>query len=191
MSALARRDALERPYSGAHSASVARQAERGRTPRTLGEYLRWFADGWHAEMPTEMHGLGVFVGGPDPHLAAKRSTSKELIGGSLLGSPKVREPFRRLLENSPFETEFASYDGNVQPDPHYVRPMHAAIARLSQRMPLGARWLSALAFCDFDWPSLVTRRGWSLEEGELYLVALCYQLWREFDLQPRERAGVA
>lgn len=169
---------------------------KGAKPKGLHAYLRWFEDRWTAEMPDSMHGLGTFVGMPDrpdreSTLWAKHSTPEQLAGGSHLGSPNIRDPFRRLMENSPSEVEYASYDGNIQVDPHYVRPVRAAIARLSSSRPIVARWLSALAYAGFDWRGLVTRRGWSLEEGELYLEAAMYLLWREFDLQPRERGYAA
>ena len=183
-----RRADLISPHAGDHARSVARQAEQGRKPRGLAEYLLWFADRWQAEMPTTMHGARVFVGTPDKDgLGASLSTPTELAGGSLLGSPSLNEAFRRLMENSPFETEHANLDGHQQPEPHYVRPIHAAIARLGHKRPLTARWLSGLAASGFDWRGLVARRGWSDEEGELYLEGACYLLWREFDEMPRSR----
>lgn len=158
---------------------------KGAKPKGLAAYIRWFADRWSAEMPTEMHGMTVWIGRPAENIPP------ELVGGSHLGSPNLRDPFRRLMENSPFEVEYAEYDGHVQLDPHYVRPVHAAIARVAHRRPIIARWLAALAHCGFDWKGLGTRRGWSDEETELFLEAALYILWRSFDEAPREQGGWA
>ncbi len=173
------------PYAVEHSGSVSRSMAQGRKPRSLAEYLRWFADRWTAEMPTEIHSSGVWR---DRVSAGEARDGVQAVGGSHLGSPRLNEAFRRLLENSPYETDHAIYEGNVVLEPHYVRPIHAAIARLAHKRPLTARWLAALAASGFDWQPLVTRRGWSLEEGELYLEGAAYLLFREFDTEPRDRA---
>jgi hypothetical protein len=172
------------PYAVEHSGSVARSMVRERKPRSLAEYLRWFADRWQAEMPTEIHSSGVWR---DRVTNTEAKAGVQATGGSHLGSPRLNEAFRRLLENSPFETEHAVYEGHQQPEPHYVRPIHAAITRMSHKRPLTAHWLASLAASGFDWQGLVTRRGWSLEEGELYLEGACYLLFREFDIEPRTR----
>lgn len=192
------RDALLRPHARENERSIERAAAKGAKPRGLGQYLTWFADRWRAEMPTDIHGTGPFIGRPDRDgirdeqaLWARDSSVSDLTGGSHLGSPNLRDPFRRLMENSPFETEHGEYDGHETPDAHYVRPCRAAIARLSHSRPIAARWLSALAASDFSWGGLATRRGWTNEEAELYLEAVLYLLWREFDERPRERAYVA
>ena len=166
-------------YETQHRASVVDSMAKGRTPRTLGEYLTWFGDRWRAEMPTQIHGAGVwrdFV-----------PAGEAGVGGSVLGTTRYHDPFRRLLENSPYEVEYAVYDNSTQTEPHYVRPIHAAIARISTRRPRVALWLSALAGSDFDWVSLVERRGWQRDEGEVFLEAACYLLFREFDVAPRSR----
>ena len=139
-------------------------------------------DRWNAEMPTEVHSSGVWR---DRVSGREEREGKHALGGSLLGSPRLNEGFRRLLESSPFETEYAVMDGQQQKDEHYVRPLRAAIARIGHRHPEMAEWLLALGFAGFDWPALVLRRGLSLEVGEVYLESCCYILWREFDLAPR------
>ena len=177
---------LERQYRSEHVDSIARAAERGRKPRDLGEYLTWFSRAWHAEMPSVVHTAAVWS---DRVSIAEQDAGLQPAGGSRLGSRRLAEAFRRLMENSPWETEHAVLDGIEQVDEHYVRPVHAALARLAHRRPLCARWLAMLAAADFDWRSLVARRGWSEEEGALFLEAACYLLWREFEPMPRRRAA--
>jgi hypothetical protein len=155
-----------------------------RRPRSLGEYLTWMRDHWNAEMPTDVHTSGVWR---DRVSGQEEQDGKQAVGGSLLGSPRLNEGFRRLLEASPFETEHAVLDGHQQIDPHYVRPIRAAIARIGHRRPRIALWLMALAWADFDWRGLVERRGWKDDEGELMLEGALYLLWREFDIAPRTR----
>jgi hypothetical protein len=164
---------------------------RERTPRTLGEYMHWFADRWHAEMPTEIHGGGVFFGPPDRDgrstLGASESRPSELVGGSLLGSPRERDPFRRLMEDGPFAVQYGSYDGHGDLEAHYVFPLRAALARISHHRPTIARWLFAVAYADFDWPGVADRRGFDIEEAEFLLTQACYLLFRECDIAPRVR----
>lgn len=189
-----RRDELLRPHARDHAASIERAAAKGAKPRGLGQYLAWFSDRWHAEMPSEIHGATPFFGPPDRDgvrsdhaLWARESSMDELVGGSQLGSLNLRDPFRRLMESSPFEVEHGEYDGHETPDPHYVRPCRAALARLSHRKPTVARTLTALAFADFDWRGVADRRTWETlgVDAETYLEAALYLLWREFDVAPR------
>ena len=154
---------------------------KDRQPRGLGEYISWFADRYHAEMPTDIHAVGVWR----DHVKVGEAGG----GGSALGAPRYDDGFRRLMENSPFETEHAVLDGHQQIDPHYVRPIRAAIARIGHRRPRIALWLMALAWSDFDWRGLVNRRGWMDDEGELMLEGALHLLWREFDVAPRVRAA--
>jgi hypothetical protein len=182
--AIARREDLLRPYAREHDRSIAHRAERGREPRVLGEYLVWMGRLWRAEMPDEIHAAGVWR---DRVTGSEAQEGVAASGGSLLGSPNLADPFRRLMENSPFETETAEYEGHESPDRHYVRPLHAAIARLAHRWPLTARWLASLAACDFDWQALATRRGWTHEEAELYLEKAAHLLWWHFDEMPGGR----
>jgi hypothetical protein len=190
MSTMSRRDELLRPYARDHAESIARVADRGKEPRSLGEYLVWFERLWWAEMPDELHAAGVWRDRVSGREAQDGITA---VGGSLLGSPNLADPFRRLMENSPFETEEAEYEGKRSLDRHYVRPMHAAIAAMGTRWPLAARWMASLAACAFDWQGLATRRGWTHEEAELYLEKCCHILWSRFAEAPENHGyrGVA
>lgn len=189
MSTLSRRDELLRPYAGPHAESIARTADRGREPRSLGEYLVWFERLWWAEMPDELHAAGVWRDRVSP---SEEEEGLKAQGGSLLGSPNLADPFRRLMDNSPFETEEAELDGHKSLDRHYVRPVHAAIAAMGTGWPIAARWMASLAACDFDWQSLATRRGWTHEEAELYLRACLHELWTKFREAPKDSyRGVA
>lgn len=209
---VSRRDALLRPYAAEHARSLGRAGDRGREPRSLGEYLVWMGRLWREEMPDEIHTMRPFFGPPDRGrstlaaqtlLCTNRSREHleqghqsvcwrsidptELVGGSLLGSPDLGDAFRRLMENGPFETEHAQLDGHDSLDEHFVRPLHAAIALLAHRWPVTARWLASLAACDFDWQALGTRRGWTHEETELYLEKACHLLWDRFREAPDDR----
>lgn len=99
-----------------------KQAKMAR-PRDL---LTWFLTGFRAEMPGDIHAHEVwreYV--PDQHISQG--------GGSLLGSPKWTDPFRRFLEDSPFSTEPSEYEGHKSLTNHYRTPMRAALQRLAGR----------------------------------------------------------
>jgi len=171
------------PYTADHAASVARVAEAGQRPRGFGPLLSWFSRTWAAELPDRLHSRGVWR---DRLTRSEADAGDQAVGGSLLGSPNLADPFRRILENSPFETEAAVLDNRESMERHYVRPCHAAVARIGHRYPLAARWLAALAFADFGWQDLATRRGWSHEEARFYLERILELLWSEFEEAPRQ-----
>jgi hypothetical protein len=145
-----RRTLRDSPYLADHAASLER-----RDPSGFAGYLAWFLDGFAAETPGQtrtdpMHAGGVWFGRPSEGLAG------ELTGGSVLGAPRQGEGFRQLLENSPYQT--VDHD---TPDERYVRPMRAALARLSSRgdgdAPFMARYLLAVAYSQGDWPAVTQR----------------------------------
>jgi hypothetical protein len=137
-------------YLAPHLASKSRLQ---REPREVGELVTWFLAGWREETPEDIHGAGVWVARKS-RVDVKGRPLEEIpavhLGGSILGSPRFAELFRRLLDNSPMETEEAD-DG-----PSFVRPMRAAIRCLAGRdadgeRPFMARFVVAVALVDGDW----------------------------------------
>jgi hypothetical protein len=165
------------PYEREHERSLERRMERGRMPRDLPGLLRWMAEQWELEVPDAIQAGGddVWHGRQevDPRTGAPRWEA-DLVGGSKLGTPRDRDPFRRFLENSPSE---------VDADGFFVRPMHAAVARLGRRWPLMARNLVAVAHAGWDWRGVAERGHWAAEMYEVYLEAALRRLWNEFGEQ--------
>ena len=157
-----RRALRESPYLADHAASLER-----RDPSGFAGYLHWFLEGFAAETPEAIHTTGVWAGRPAKMRQVTDVNGKrvmvpvevippELTGGSVLGAPRQSEPFRQLLENSPFQT--VDHD---TPDERYVRPRRAALARLGTRSdgdaPFMARYLLAVAYSQGDWPAVTQR----------------------------------
>lgn len=153
-----RRRERDQPYLEEHIASA-----RPRPPRTFGELLNWFLEGFRAETPERMHVHEVWrttrrldsAGRPTEAVPSAEQ------GGSQLGSPRYAEPFRQLLENS--DRQWTDEAGTV--DPYYVRPMRAALARMAGHADDGqsafmARFLLQVAFAGGDWQSVADR--WAL-----------------------------
>ena len=75
-----------------------------------------------------------------------------------MGSPRVTAPFRAFLEEDPFGTEPAEYEGHKDVRNHYRTPMRAALARLAGRggekdpFIFMAHCLYRVALRDGDWP---------------------------------------
>lgn len=157
--------AKERRYSAEHDASTERAMDRGRMPRTLAGLLRWYAAGWEDEVPDRLHKSEVYFSRPDPNDASAP------VGGSKLGTKAHTDPFRRYLENVPSETD---------EDGWYVRPMHAALVRLSRRYPMAGRHLFAVSQAGYDWRGVALRRHWTDEEYALFLMQVLAQLWMEY-----------
>lgn len=171
MTAMSRID-RDSPYRRDYEASVERGMERGRMPKTLGGLLRWMAEQWMLELPTALQVVEEpWHGRQERDKDGNPRWPSELVGGSLLGTPKDKDPFRRLMENSPSE---------VDEDGSYRRPMHAAIDRLSRRKPLMARNLAAVARAGWDWKSVGTRGGWPEEMYADYLTRALVVLWQEY-----------
>lgn len=125
---IAAQQAAATPHAYENRASIARQM---RPPRHFREYLRWFLEGYDLETPDALHAAGVWVG------TSGEDIPPEHTGGSILGAPKLDSGFRRLLENSPKETD--------RDDDAYVRPMRAALADLRHSSPFMAQALTNLA----------------------------------------------
>ena len=139
------------PYAHDNARSKRRKMAR---PRDL---LAWFMQGFRDEIPGQggphdkLHTRGVWrdskhrgdVDGYQP------------VGGSQLGSPRMSDGFRRFIEDDPFGTEVAEYEGHKDIHNHYRTPMRAALARLAGRGTNGrgylmARCLYILAATDGD-----------------------------------------
>lgn len=185
----------ERELQREHRASIVRKSAQ---PKGMGELLVWFLEGWRAEMPEAIHAAGVWRD------YARLDEDRRAEGGSLLGSPRLADPFRALIEGSPFATEPSEFEGHQSRagDEHYRTPMRAAIARLAgrhscnalERMTRGhecpdhaiyAQLAAAIAFRDGDWESAAdqvrVRPRLPNAERALYLV------WREFRVSPPVR----
>lgn len=136
----------EAPYSHDNAASKRRKMAR---PKDL---LAWFLQGFREEMPDRLHTRGVWRD-------AKRRGDAEAydpVGGSALGSPRMADPFRAFIEDDPFGTEAAEYEGHKDVRNHYRTPMRAALARLAGRGETEpcyfmARALFGTAYNDGDW----------------------------------------
>lgn len=144
------------PVSGARSGSSA-----GNTlASTFEGRLAWLARRWSDEtVPESIHsGRGVFFGAPDREscpdrakLGGRDSTPDQLVGGSVLGSPRILPAFERYIERA--ETD-SDQDG------YYLRPLAAALSRMarpgSRRVArnLGARTIWAVIRARGDWQSV-------------------------------------
>lgn len=173
-----RRVRRDQPYLDEHLASA-----RPKQPRTFGQLLNWFLEGFRAETPERMHRRGVWsttrrldsAGKPTEAVPAQQQ------GGSQLGAPRYAEPFRQLLENS--DRQWTDERGTV--DPYYVRPMRAALAALSRQSgedsPFMARFLLQVAYAGGDWQSVAER--WEIKPfaREAFITAAlrrAHRCWR-------------
>lgn len=144
------------PYASDHSRSQQRKMAR---PRDL---LGWFMSGIREELPDRIHSAGVWR---DRVNAGEAGHGIAPVGGSLLGSPRVADPFRSFIEGSPFTTEPSEYEGHRSIGNHYRTPMRAALARLAGRgrdsdsAPFMARTLYRTAIRDGDWDSACASMG--------------------------------
>ncbi len=154
-------------------------------PRGLRELLRWFLDAWAAEIPDRLHSAGVW-----------RDWGPDSVGGSLLGSPRTHDAFRAYIEASPHQLD---YDPRIDTDERgavYVRPVHAALARMVGRRsagPLGpslgvrpfmARYLFALACAGGDWTAISARFGIPPQVAPIYTEAALWRFWSEYREEP-------
>lgn len=125
---IAAQHAAATPHSYENRASIARAM---RPPRHFREFVRWFMEGYDLETPDAIHASGVWFGTP------AEGIPPEQVGGSQLGAPKLDPGFRRLMENSPRETD--------RDDDAFVRPMRAALAELRHSSPFMAEALTRMA----------------------------------------------
>ena len=181
-----RRAYRDAPYLDQHARSQARLQE---PPRSLAGLLRWFLEGFAAETPERIHADGVWFGRPpreDPETGIPvEDLPPELVGGSQLGAPKEAEPFRQLIENSPRQT------AGVAADEHYVRPMRAALHRLSARKdgdaPFMARFLVQVAYAQGDWESVAARWRITPFARRAFVLRALERLHGTYQAQPPNR----
>ncbi len=143
----------DQPYLDEHIAS--RHTPR---PRTFAGLLAWFLEGFAAETPERLHATGEWVGDPPrPGRPSDAGITPELVGGSVLGSPRIAEPFRQLLEESPAQWQRDPADGGK----FFARPMRAALERLASHRdgdaPFMAHYLAQVAYAEGDWQSVAAR----------------------------------
>lgn len=167
MSTQSRRAALETPFAREHEESQALRMETGVMPKDLPGLLRWFEAQVEAELPARLHLHAVWR---DRVTRAEAEEGVQPVGASDTGAPALAEPFRKQLENSPWETD---------QDGYYMRPVASAIARIGRRKPLLARHLTLLAAAGFDWRRRADALGWAHEEYELFITEVLIRLWRE------------
>jgi len=180
------------PYHAEHAGSLARKAL---PPRDL---LGWFMEAFRAELPVETEGHGVFVGQPDrpgrKTLWARDSKPAELVGGSVLGSPNALGDFRRFIEDGPFATEYAEYEGHKDQVAHYRLPLRAAIATLAGRgrdtdpYPFMARVLYRTALRDGDWDGACASMGITEPVRKVYIEVALQRLWDRYEVEPPARS---
>ena len=181
----------DREYIGPHRESLVRKAQ---PPKNL---LAWFLEQFRAELPDRMNGHGTFVGRPDAPgqetLWARKSTAAELVGGSLLGSPNDVSGFRRYIEDSPFATEVAEYEGHKDVNGHYAFPLRAALARLAGRgpdtapYPFMARALYRTALRDGDFDGACASLGITEPVRRVYMEEALRRLWTKYEIEPPAR----
>jgi hypothetical protein len=123
----------------------------------------------------------------------ERDHGVNAVGGSLLGTPRTADPFRSYIEDSPFSTEVAEYEGHKDRDGHYRYPMRAAIARLAGRgpdtdeRPFMARALFRTALRDGDWDGAAASMGILAPVRRTYIEAALWRLWRLYRVEPEAR----
>jgi hypothetical protein len=158
-----RRELRESPYAAESEASRNALMQDGKPPRNLAAAIAWFRAICADETPWTLHKSGVW-----------RDYGMHAEGGSALGSPAPSEPFRRFLENNPSETDAEGF---------YVRPLRAALSRMTRHHPLTARHLFRLALVDGDWHRHAANEGFHDEEMYLYLERALFLLWKDWTLE--------
>lgn len=165
------------PYAKANARSKRQKMAR---PKDL---LAWFLAGFREELPTDIHSREVwrdYV--PDEHASGG--------GGSVLGTPRWSDPFRRFIEDDPFGTEAAEYEGHKSIANHYRTPMRAALARLAGRgdnlqpYVFMARALYRTAARDGDWDGACASLGIIEPVRRPYIEAALHRLYDRFHEEP-------
>ena len=175
---------FETPYRTEHDVSKARRMV---PPRNL---LGWFLEQFRAEMPEKIHTADVWR---DRVSSDEAKNGVKAVGGSLLGTPRTHDNFRRYVEDSPFTTEVAEYEGHKDRDGHYAFPLRAALARLAGRgpdtdpYPFMARALYRTALRDGDYDGACASLGICQPVREVYISEALRRLWSKYEIEPPAR----
>jgi hypothetical protein len=174
----------DRPYDPEHRASLARKAQ---PPKNL---LQWFLEAYRAEAPEKIHASDVWR---DRVSEDEARIGIQAVGGSLLGTPRTNDTFRRYIEDSPFATEVAEYEGSKDRSGHYAFPLRAALARLAGRgpdsspFPFMARALYRTALRDGDFDSACASLGICEPVRQVYIEEALRRLWAKYEIEPPAR----
>lgn len=172
------------PFEAEHAQSMARKAA---PPKNL---LGWFMEQYRLEMPARIHSNDVWRDQVSPDEARN---GLQAVGGSVLGSPRTNEAFRRYIEATPFITEVAEYEGHKDRIGHYSFPLRAALATLAGRgkdtddYPFMARTLYRTALRDGDWDSACASMGIPGPVRKVYIEEALRRLWTKFSIEPPAR----
>lgn len=176
-----------RPYGIEHDRSVRHKAA---PPRDL---LAWLVREYREEMPEALHSGGVWR---DRVNAGEADHGLHAVGGSLLGTPRTAETFRRYIEESPFTTQVAEFEGHKDTSNHYAFPLRAALARLAGRgkdtepYPFMARALLTTARLDGDWDRALSSLGVNPPAvRRVYIERALRCLWEKYEPEPALRAA--
>ena len=165
------------PYADENARS--KRAKMARPKDLLG----WFMAGFREEMPFAIHAAEVWR----DYVKDEHGTTG---GGSLLGSKKWTDPFRRFIEDDAFGTEVSEYEGHQSIGKHYRTPMRAALARLAGRgadhepYPFMARALYRTALRDGDWDGACASLGIIEPVRRPYIEAALHRLYERFHEEP-------
>jgi hypothetical protein len=171
------------------------EAERRRVelmspPKDL---LSWFLKAYREEMPERIHSGGVWR---DQTSLGEKDRGIDAVGGSLLGTPRTNEGFRRLTEESPYITEVAQYEGHKDTHNSYAFPLRAALARLGGRERETDQWgfmarcLATTARLDGDWDRALSSLGVNPPAvRRVYLETALRRLYRIYEPEPVVRVA--
>lgn len=170
-----------------------RKAQLMRIPRNLEELLAWFTKAYREEMPEALHAGGLWRDRVSPGEDAKGIAA---MGGSLLGTPRTAEGFRRLTEDGPFTMETAEYEGHKDRSDHYTFPLRAALARLAGRERATdqhgfmAYALITTARLDGDWDRALSSLGVNPPAvRRAYIEVALRRVYEKYEVEPLSRAA--
>ena len=169
------------PYDVEYRGSLSRKAQ---PPKNL---LAWFLEAFRAEMPEKIHASDVWR---DRVSEDEAKSGIQAVGGSLLGTPRTNDTFRRYIEDSPFTTEVAEYEGHKDVNGHYAFPLRAALACLAGRgpdaapYPFMARALYRTALRDGDYDGACGSLGICEPVREVYITEALRRLWAKYEIEP-------
>lgn len=159
------------------------------------DLLAWFLTGLREETPDRLHTAGVWRDAKEQ----SDDDGYEPVGGSLLGSPRVADPFRTFLHDA-FEKQVAEYEGHKELGKHYRTPMRAALARLNGRdsctfaerraghqcepKPLMARYLYRIACMHGDVDSAAASFGFAPSVGIIVMERALDMLYERYHEEP-------